>query len=200
MRRADAFTGGAPGFRRSMPIRLEHRLPAPWKTRIGPCDPCVAVAIGSQRGHGEQVPVLLVDRDDRAYSTCARWGWPRTAGLLSVFAPVESAATDPLWREAGAARRTAVPVSGWLDADGWRYGPLRATEILFLAGLWRRDDDGLSVALLDQLALPGFIDDGVGRMPIALDQELAVNWILGLPTGRALTRQCDALVATPPAE
>ena len=181
-----------------MPIRLDHRLPMPLEALIGPCDPCIAAALGQLRGHGGQVPILLVDRDDRTYGACARWGWRRGDGSLSAIAPVETAATDPVWREAGSMRRACVPVSAWQDADGRRYGPGRATEILFLAGLWRRDDGGLAIALLDQPALPE-IDDGAARMPIALELGLAVNWILGLPMNRARARQCRALVALPPA-
>ena len=182
-----------------MPVRLDLHLPAPLASFVDPCDPCIAKAAGSWRGPSEQVPVVLVDRDDRRYATCARWGWRRAQGYLSIHAPVETAPVHPLWRDACGAQRTVAPVGGWWDADGWRYASSDAGEVLYLAGLWRRDDDGLSVALLDQPALPGFIANGVERMPIALDLDLAFNWITGLPMSRARARQRTDLIASPPA-
>jgi len=155
--------------------------------------------VGQVRSPGEMVPILLADRDDRTFGTCARWGWRRADGRLSPHARFETAPNHPLWRDACGIRRAAVAVIGWVDGDGWRYSASNGMLILFLAGLWRRDDAGLAIALLDQPAQTPFAEGGGERMPIAMELDLAVNWITGLPMGRARSRQFTGIVAQPPA-
>ena len=174
--------------------RLDLRFPVALRPVVGPCDPSTDEADGTQPIPAQRVPIVLIDEDDRRYATCARWGWRGAANGLHTHARIENAPTHPLWRSACATRRCVVPVVGWWDG-AWHISadPLAMEQIFYLAALWHRGDDGMSVAILTQPAQAPWTH-AVPRIPIALDLELAGGWATGLPTSKARSRQRADLV------
>jgi putative SOS response-associated peptidase YedK len=116
-----------------------------------------------------------------------RWGFPRpggSAGALVVNARVETAAHLPLFREAFATRRCALPCEGWYEwrragkaRQPWFLRPA-AGETVLLAGLWTSHAPGGCHVILTCPAAPS-IAHLHERMPVVLDEGLWDAWLRG---------------------
>lgn len=128
-------------------------------------------------------PALLVE-NCRATARMMRWGFERPGGGLVINARSEDVHQRPMFRALADRQRCVLPALGyyeWRDADHLRHLIRRdGGEPFYLAGLYRRDDQGkLRFVVLTRAAF-GEHARIHSRMPCLLfSKEEARQWISG---------------------
>lgn len=117
----------------------------------------------------------------------AKWGFPwcsennRNRNLINARA--ETAAEKLMFRDSLLWRRCAVPTTGYYewDKDKHRYRfNLYGDRFLYLAGLFRRYDDGCRFVILTT-ASNDSVSEIHDRMPLILPDDTVVNWLRQTP-------------------
>ncbi len=106
------------------------------------------------------------------------WGF-RTPKSLVINARCESAEERPLFRDCLRTGRCAVPSTGFYewDGDNRKYiFHLPGEEVLYMAGLIRAQENGLSFCILTAPANPS-VADIHDRMPLVLRREQVRSWL-----------------------
>jgi len=126
---------------------------------------------------GTRLPVL-VPGTGKAEITLMDWGIPLSSGKLLINARAETAAEKPMFRDALASRRAALPVSGFYEwtHDGARQKfrfHLPDSSLLYLAVLFDSHD---RFVILTEAANSSMIDVH-GRMPVILPPRTLRGWL-----------------------
>ncbi len=126
-----------------------------------------------------------------------RWGFPGfQKGKVIFNARCESALEKPLFRESVLHRRAVVPAAGFYEWD-WekrKYTFRRERGVpLFMAGCYRKYEDGDRFVILTTQANTSMkpVHD---RMPLILEQEEAVAWLLEDEAAEELLRKSPPLL------
>lgn len=115
-----------------------------------------------------------------------RWGFPGFRKNQVIFnARCESALEKPMFREAVLHRRAIIPAAGFYEWDRkkQKYTFCRESgDILFMAGCYRKYESGDKFVVFTTRANAS-MEPVHDRMPLILEQEEAVDWLLedGVP-------------------
>ncbi len=117
------------------------------------------------------------------------WGFPgREKGNLLINARAESVESRPTFSESFAARRCLLPSAGFYEWDRERNKvtfSLEGSDVLFLAGIWRKHDQAEQFVIITREAndsMTPYHD----RMPLIISPEDAALWISDLPAAKEL--------------
>ena len=147
-----------------------------------------AVRTSGEIRPSDVVPVIAPDRNGRRAAYPMRWGFRIPGRSLIVNARSETAAVKPLFREAWAGHRCAIPASWYYEWEhftdssgrkktGAKYMiQPRGSSVTWLCGLYRTEDGLPEFAVLtrEPEGELGRIHD---RMPLILPEELTDAWI-----------------------
>lgn len=143
---------------------------------------------------------VLAEGDGSPYCIWQRWGFPGfpgSSGSKVIFnARCESATEKPLFRDSMYGGRIVVPASRFYE---WNPGKEKHTffrtgsPVLFMAGLCRQYEDGAHFVILTTEANASMkpVHD---RMPLILDPDDVVPWLLDQGTARTLLQKTPCLL------
>lgn len=136
---------------------------------------------GVKLSSGEIFPtntVPLIGSDAKIFP--AVWGYPGYSGKgVIINARAENAAGKTMFRDSLANRRCAVPTTGFFEwsADKTKYRfNLDGDAMLFLAGFYKRFDDGFRYVILTTAANPSMVEIH-DRMPVILPRNAVEPWL-----------------------
>lgn len=153
----------------------------------------ISLARQGEISPGDCAPALIVEKC-RATAHAMRWGFERPGGGLVINARSEDVLKRPMFRSLIDRQRCVLPASGyfeWRDSDHVRHLIRQdGGEPFYLAGLYRRDDQGkLRFVVLTRAAF-GAHARIHGRMPCVLfSREEARRWIDGRMPPEAFSQQ-----------
>ena len=143
----------------------------------------------------------------------AGWGFATPRGPLLVNARLETAATQPLFRDAFRHRRCVVPADGFFEWTGagasrhpiWFHDP--AGGILLLGGLYRADGDGRLSFVVLTVPPSAEVAKVHDRMPLLLPASGIGPWLTTAAIveppprldGRAVSRRANSAAHDDPA-
>lgn len=150
---------------------------------------------------GDCAPALMV-ASKKVDAVAMRWGFTQTEKKLVINARSETAAQKPLFASLTAYNRCALPAFGyyeWRDLDHLKHLiSLEEGRPLYLAGLYRPEEDGLHFVVLTREAF-GEHAQIHRRMPLVLtSREDARRWLDGaMPIEELRDRRPEGLCVQP---
>lgn len=127
----------------------------------------------------DQVPVL-VKGSNGAELKAAIWGFPGFLGKgLVINARCETVLEKRMFLNLVKEYRCLVPASGFYEWDASRnkvYFQKPASQLLYMAGLWRRDEDAERFVILTTKANDSMIPVH-SRMPLVLEEDQLKPWL-----------------------
>ncbi len=121
---------------------------------------------------------ILVETSSGVESRLPTWGF-RTPRTLVINARSETAARLPLFRDCLRTGRCVIPSSGFYEWDGDRHRylfRLPGEEVLYMAGLCRLQEGGLSFCILTAQANAS-MREVHDRMPLVLRRSQIRPWL-----------------------
>lgn len=144
------------------------------------------VKIGTKDIYPTELAPILAASGSGLECRWQRWGFPGFRKNQVIFnARCESALEKPMFREAVLHRRAIIPAAGFYEWDRkkQKYTFCRESgDILFMAGCYRKYEDGDRFVVFTTRANAS-MEPVHDRMPLILEQEEAVDWLLedGVP-------------------
>lgn len=139
------------------------------------------VEIAAKDIHPTEAAPILVSSGLGVECRWQRWGFPGFRKTQVIFnARCESATEKPMFRESVLHRRAVIPAAGFYEWDRRKQKHTFCREggnTLFIAGCYRKYEDGDRFVILTTQANASMepIHD---RMPLILEREEAVDWLL----------------------
>lgn len=144
------------------------------------------VKIGTKDIYPTELAPILAASGSGLECRWQRWGFPGFRKNQVIFnARCESALEKPMFREAVLHRRAIIPAAGFYEWDRkkQKYTFCRESgDILFMAGCYRKYEGGDRFVVFTTRANAS-MEPVHDRMPLILEQEEAVDWLLedGVP-------------------
>ena len=136
----------------------------------------------------DKAPILMADDRTICYRM-QKWGLPGFDGKQVLFnARSESALTKPTFRDAMVNRRIVVPAAGFYE---WNSRKEKSTfyrknhPAIFMAGLYNPYEEGGRFVILTTAANPS-MEPVHDRMPLLLDEEEILPWMLNLHAAKEI--------------
>jgi len=136
----------------------------------------------------DKAPILMAD-DRTICCRMQKWGLPGFDGKQVLFnARSESALTKPTFRDAMVNRRIVVPAAGFYE---WNSRKEKSTfyrknhPAIFMAGLYNPYEEGGRFVILTTAANPS-MEPVHDRMPLLLDEEEILPWMLNLHAAKEI--------------
>lgn len=136
----------------------------------------------------DKAPILMAD-DRTICCRMQKWGLPGFDGKQVLFnARSESALTKPTFRDAMVNRRIVVPAAGFYE---WNSRKEKSTfyrknhPAIFMAGLYNPYEEGRRFVILTTAANPS-MEPVHDRMPLLLDEEEILPWMLNLHAAKEI--------------
>jgi len=136
----------------------------------------------------DKAPILMAD-DRTLCCRMQKWGLPSFDGKQVLFnARSESALTKPTFRDAMVNRRIVVPAAGFYE---WNSRKEKSTfyrknhPAIFMAGLYNPYEEGGRFVILTTAANPS-MEPVHDRMPLLLDEEEILPWMLNLHAAKEI--------------
>ena len=135
---------------------------------------------------GDYAPVLMV-ANGATVPTAMQWGFTKSEKSLIINARIETAPEKKMFAYLISHNRCALPAAGyyeWRDSDHLRHLITQpGGEPFYLAGLYRREDDGVLRFVILTRAAVGAHSQIHARMPVVLQtRHEARQWIHGVTT------------------
>lgn len=155
------------------------------------------VEIAAKDIHPTELAPILAGSGSGPECLWQRWGFPGFRKSQVIFnARCESVLGKPMFREAVLHRRAVIPAAGFYEWDQQKQKYIFCREgggPLFLAGCYRKYEDGYRFVILTTRANAS-MEPVHDRMPLILEQEEAVDWLLEDDAPEELLRKSPPLL------
>ncbi len=162
--------------------KLVRQVDEKRKRKASPCN----VEMKAKDIHPTELAPILATFGSGSECRWQRWGFPGFQKSQVIFnARCETALEKPMFREAVLHHRVVIPAAGFYE---WNQQKQKYTfcresgKVLFMAGCYRRYEDGDRYVILTTRANAS-MEPVHDRMPLILEREEAVDWLLedGVP-------------------
>ena len=147
------------------------------------------VEVAAKDIHPTETAPILVFSDSSLECRWQRWGFPGfQKGKVIFNARSESAMEKPMFRDAVLHHRVVIPAAGFYEWDCNKQKHTFSRESgdpLFMAGCYRKYEDGDRFVILTTQANAS-MEPVHDRMPLILEREEAVDWLLKDDAARKL--------------
>lgn len=173
--------------------KLVRQVDEKRKRKTAPCK--VKVTAGDI--HPTETALILASSGSGPECRWQRWGFPGfQKGRVIFNARCESAMEKPMFRESILHHRVVIPAAWFYEWDRRKQKHIfsrKDGDVLFMAGCYRKYEDGDRFVILTTQANAS-MEPVHDRMPLILEREEAVDWLLEDETAKALMQKLPPLL------
>ena len=117
---------------------------------------------------------IVEDDNGTRYLSSFRWGFSGQSNGLLYNARFNRASIKKIWQDPFANHRIVVPAVAFYE-EGLQFGI--SSDTMLMAGIWRKEQDGLRTAAVLTIEATGFMRKYHNRVPAIVPPDTLVRWL-----------------------